>query len=124
MRNARWACGAAFALLAGCGGAPVRPAATLPPPPPSRPVSIPLAGLERVMGQSAKSLTAMFGKPDQDVREASGRKLQFGSGSCVLDAYLYSRKAGQEPVVTYLDARQPDGSDADRAACVAALAKR
>lgn len=122
MRNARWACGAGLALLAGCGGAPVRP--VVAPPPPSRPATIPLAGLERVMGQTAKSLTAMFGKPDQDVREASGRKLQFGSGVCVLDTYLYSRRTGQEPVVTYVDARQPDGSDADRVACVAALAKR
>ncbi|MGV3479903.1 MAG: hypothetical protein ACO1O3_08130 [Sphingobium sp.] len=124
MRIARWACGAMLALLAGCGGgAPVRPVAA-PVPPPSRPVPIPTAGLERVMGQTAKSLTSMFGRPDQDVREANGRKLQFGSGVCVLDAYLYARRNGQEPGVTYVDARQLDGSDIDRASCVASFTRR
>lgn len=123
MRLARWACGVALALLAGCGAAPVRPVAA-PAPPPSRPVPIPTAGLERVMGQTAKSLTTAFGKPDQDVREANGRKLQFGSGVCVLDAYLYARRDGQEPVVTYIDARQLDGSDIDRASCVASFPRR
>ena len=58
------------------------------------------------------------------VRQANGRKLQFGSGVCVLDAYLYARRNGQEPVVTYVDARQLDGSDIDRASCVASFGRR
>lgn len=80
-------------------------------------------GLERVVGQDAAGLVRLFGDPDADVREGTGRKLQFGSAICVLDAYLYP-KDGAEPRVTWLDAREPDGSAIDRASCVAALTRR
>ena len=78
------------------------------------------AGLERVIGQDARGLTRLFGDPRLDIREGQARKLQFSNKSCVLDTYLYS-KSREEPVVTYLDARTPDGRNADRASCVAAL---
>jgi len=42
----------------------------------------------------------------------------------VLDLYLYPPSQGAAAVVTYLDARLPDGRDFDRASCVAALLKR
>ncbi|WP_334000131.1 hypothetical protein [Sphingomonas aurantiaca] len=80
-------------------------------------------GLERVLGQDAAGLTRLFGQPDADVREGSARKLQFQSGICVLDAYLYP-KGSDAPRVTYLDARELDGSTIDRASCVAALTRR
>jgi hypothetical protein len=112
------ACGGML-LLAGCGAAVPTPAPVSASSPTPR-----VEGLERVMGQTAKSLTAMFGRPDQDVREANGRKLQFGNAKiCVLDAYLYAKKSGQEPVVTWIDARRPDGADTDRAKCAEALKK-
>lgn len=103
------------------------PTAITPPPPariaapPPRP--IPVAGLERVLGQTARGLTTLFGAADADVTEGTARKLQFGSRICVLDAYLYGG-GGAEPTVTYVDARQRDGSAIDRASCVAALARR
>jgi len=81
------------------------------------------AGLERVVGQNAAALIALFGKPDADVSEGTGRKLQFASAACVLDAYLYPRRSGA-PVVTYIDSRQLDGSPIDRASCIAALSRR
>lgn len=108
-------------LLAGCGEATVaRPAtpstvAVKPPPP--------LSGTDRVMGQTAVGLTQLFGTPDADVREGTARKLQFQSSYCVLDTYLYPGK-GKEPQVTYVDARQTDGSPIDRASCIAALSRR
>ncbi len=80
-------------------------------------------GLERVMGQNANALSQLFGQPVLDLTEGAGRKLQFGSNICVLDAYLYP-KGDAEPRVTYLDAREPDGSAIDRASCVAALTRR
>jgi hypothetical protein len=80
-------------------------------------------GLERVVGQNAATLIQLFGQPDADFREGTARKLQFASGICVLDAYLYPQ-AGGEPRVTYLDARELDGSSIDRASCVAALTRR
>ena len=105
--------------VAGCAAPATRPVA------PSRPVPVPYAsvGLERVVGQTAAGLTQLFGEPDADVREGTARKLQFGGTFCVLDAYLYP-KDSQEPRVTYLDAREPDGSAIDRASCVAALTRR
>lgn len=110
-------------LLAACstGTTVPRPAARIPLP---QPRAISTLGLERVMGQPARALTQAFGAADADVIEGMGRKLQFGSRICVLDAYLYPKDGKGEPVVTYVDARQPDGSAIDRASCVAALARR
>lgn len=76
------------------------------------------------MGQTAAALRALFGEPNLDVREGAARKLQFASGVCVLDAYLYPPAAGREPTVRYIDARLPAGDDFDRASCVAALSRR
>ena len=99
-------------LLAACATAPQ---GSLPVTPPV----VSTSGLERVLGQNAQTLIRLFGEPELDVREQTARKLQFVSAICVLDAYLYPR--GREPLVTYVDARQPDGRDIDRASCVAAL---
>lgn len=81
-------------------------------------------GLDRVIGRNASSLISLFGNADQDVREDNSRKLQFSSGICILDAYLYTPTKGKEPLVSYVDARQPDGGTIDRASCVAALTRR
>lgn len=97
--------------------------ATVPQTAPVQTVTPPVvstSGLERVLGHNANALVALFGQPELDVREDQARKLQFAGPICVLDAYLYP-KNGREPVVTYLDARQPDGRDIDRASCVSAL---
>ncbi|MES2336673.1 MAG: hypothetical protein V4537_01100 [Pseudomonadota bacterium] len=110
------------ALLTACGASTPPPAtAGRIPLPSQRPLNA--VGLERVLGQPARALTQMFGTADADVAEGSARKLQFGSRICVLDAYLYPKGSG-EPVVTYVDARQRDGSAIDRASCVAALSRR
>lgn len=106
-----------LALLTACVEKP--PQATAPPRP-----SPAQSGLERVMAQTAAKLRALFGEPDFDVREGTARKLQFASGVCVLDAYLYPAAAGREPVVRYIDARLPNGEDFDRASCIAALSRR
>jgi len=115
---------AGAALTAGCV-APVRDAAPPvgPPVAPSAPVYS-THGLESVMGQNARALTSLFGNPDLEAREGSARKLQFFGPACVLDAYLYPPRAGADPVVTHVDARQPDGRDIDRSSCVAALSRR
>ena len=93
-------------------------------PPSVAPVAVPYTsvGLERVIGQNAAGLVRLFGEPDADVREGTARKLQFTSKICVLDAYLYPKDG--EPKVSYLDAREPDGSAIDRASCVSALTRR
>lgn len=83
-----------------------------------------LTGLERVIGQDARALVALFGAANQDVWEANARKLQFTSAICIMDAYLYPPSKGKEPLVTYIDVRQPDGKPIDRASCVAALTRR
>ncbi|AHE56811.1 hypothetical protein [Sphingomonas sanxanigenens] len=110
-------------LLAGCTTGAPRPAVT-PPPPVARPAAPAPIGLERVIGKDARNLVALFGQPDQDTREPGARRLQFAGPICILDAYLYPPARGREPVVTYVDARQPDGRDIDRASCVAALTRR
>jgi len=110
--------------LAGCVAPAAETSRVAPPvaPPPAPTYSI--AGLESVIGQSARGLTGLFGTPDLDVREGAARKLQFLGPACVLDAYLYPPRAGAEPLVTHIDARLPDGRDMDRSSCVAALSRR
>ncbi|HVF93831.1 MAG TPA: hypothetical protein VM900_05920 [Sphingomonas sp.] len=100
-------------------------ATSAPPPVSASAAVVPYTklGLERVIGQNAAGLTTLFGQPDADVREGTARKLQFAGPICVLDAYLYPTDS-VEPKVTYLDAREPDGSTIDRASCVAALTRR
>lgn len=105
-------------LLAACG--PGTPTPVLTPPPVVRSE----AGLDRVLGRDARALIALFGTPNQDVREGTARKLQYASGVCVMDAYLYPPAPGREAVVTHVDARLPNGEDIDRASCIAALSRR
>lgn len=110
----------ALALLSACGGGGV-----IPPPGRAAPVPVPQPGmvaLTSVIGASANALTAQFGRPLLDVTEGSARKLQFGNGTCVLDAYLYPPKSGRgDPVVTFAETRQRDGSPIDQASCAAAI---
>ncbi|MFM9977326.1 MAG: hypothetical protein ACKVOP_04685 [Sphingomonadaceae bacterium] len=107
-------------VLPACSTTPV------PRPTPVATISLPMrpVGLERVLGANGGALVALFGAPDQDVREATARRLQFAGPFCILDAYLYPPARGGEALVTYVDARQPDGKDIDRASCVAALVRR
>ena len=105
-----------LAALAACSSGPRVVNAPRPTP------AMPAMGLERVLGRTAAQLVQMFGQPDQDQRERQMRRLQFAAPACVLDAYLYPKGSG-EPVVTYMDARLPNGDDFDRASCVAALVR-
>lgn len=105
--------------LTACAGDGTAPRTHMPAP--YVPIPTPAtAGLDRVIGQPAGALMGLFGQPAADVREGNARKLQFGNATCVLDAYLYPKGAG-EPLVTYVDARRTDGSPVDRASCVGAL---
>ena len=106
--------------LAACAGDGAAPRTQMPALYVPIPVTTGAAGLDRVIGQPAGALIGLFGQPAADVREGSARKLQFGNATCVLDAYLYPKGSG-EPLVTYIDARQTDGSPVDRASCVGAL---
>ena len=109
--------------VASCSTTSATPPAVRAAPVPIPNAPLPRVGLERVLGQNERGLVALFGKPDAEVTEGTARKLQFASGICVLDAYLYPKGSGA-PVVTYVDARQTNGSPIDRASCVAALTRR
>ena len=73
-------------------------------------------------GLTAAALTALFGRPDLEIREGRARKLQFVGAACVLDVYLYPPESARgEPIVSHVDARRADGRDMDVADCAAAL---
>ncbi|WNO54528.1 hypothetical protein [Stakelama saccharophila] len=118
--KALWAIAAAGTAVSACTAIPSAETARIEPPS----VNYSTVGLERVVGQHAEALERLFGRPDADTTEGVARKLQFMSDICVLDAYLYPPKGGGRPVVTYVDARERDGSPIDRASCVAALTRR
>ncbi|TFI58402.1 hypothetical protein E2493_10270 [Sphingomonas parva] len=100
------------------------PRAVDAPAPAGQPVrvqSYSVAGLESVIGRTARVVEGQFGRPELDLREGAARKLQFAGPACVLDVYFYPPRGGGEPIATHVDARLPDGGDFDRASCVAAL---
>ena len=111
--------GLAVLALAGCAPTAVQKPAVRPAA--GAVIAPTSSGLEAVLGRNAAALTAQFGTATLDVREQDARKLQFAGPVCVLDAYLYPPAPGREALVTHLDARRLDGSDFDRASCVAAL---
>lgn len=108
--------------LAACGGSAIpRPVPSHPaaPPPPAtvvRPVQ-----QNSLIGSNADAIGRMFGKPRLDLHEGAARKLQFAGTACILDIYLYPARTGAEPVATHVDARTPDGRNAEVDSCAAAL---
>ena len=109
------------ATLAGCAATAVpRPAqpATRPVPPPTAPR---ITQSNSLVGHSANAALSLFGKPRLDVKEGMGRKLQFAGAPCILDIYYYAPKQGAEPIATHVDARTPDGRDANVDSCISAL---
>jgi hypothetical protein len=77
-----------------------------------------------LLGRDRAGLVALFGNPRLDTQDGAATRLQFSSDRCVLDAYLYAQRSGAQPTVTHVDARTPDGADADRGDCIAALRRR
>ncbi len=109
---------AALLLLAGCGANPTPVAAPIPVIT-ERPQSGTLIGLD------ASSLAARFGQPRFSVREGDGTKLQFGGGSCILDAYLYPVVSGGGGArVTHVDTRNREGRGVDQLGCIAMIETR
>ena len=117
-------------LLSACGTGTVVQSTPQPShlaPPPQLRRTVPglrvqnLPGLEGVIGATGAQLARQFGAPRLDVIEGDVRKLQFTGTPCVLDIYLYPPAPGENPEAAYVDARNANGRDVDRAACVAAL---
>ncbi len=77
-----------------------------------------------LIGLTASELGARFGRPNFQVREGDGTKLQWSENGCVLDAYLYPPPNGQGvPRVAHVDARNPSGVDLDIDSCLALIAR-
>ena len=92
-----------------------------PGPGPS-PVDRPASGV--LIGLTASELGARFGRPNFQVREGDGTKLQWSENGCVLDAYLYPPPNGQGvPRVAHVDARNPSGADLHIDSCLALIAR-
>ena len=81
----------------------------------------PAGELGKVIGKDAAALILLLGPPVQDIREGSGRKLQFANTSCIFDVYLYPQGEDETPIAVYTAARVPDGRDAERNSCITAL---
>ena len=108
--------------LAACASTTETRSSSLPAAPASPLQSV--AGLDIVMGKTADQLIRLFGKPQLDISEPPAHKLQFSSGACILDAYLYPSEDNNTRRVTHIDARRSDGAAVDRVSCVNALRLR
>ena len=109
-------------LLGGCAGNAI-PRATPPKAPPAAgPITAPRPTQNNsLIGRPANAALGLFGKPRLDVAEGTARKLQFAGTACILDIYYYAPRQGAEPVATHVDARTPEGRDANVDSCVNAL---
>ncbi len=109
-------------MLGGCAATAVPRVA--PPPTSSAPAPLNPPRVTQnnaLVGRDANSALRLFGKPRLDVSEGAGRKLQFAGSACVLDVYYYAQRSGAEALATHVDARTPDGRDANVDSCIAAL---
>ena len=123
INNSRLAIFTGFALLlGGCAGNAI-PRATPPKAAPSAgPITAPRPiQTNSLIGRSANSALSLFGKPRLDVAEGAARKLQFAGAACILDIYYYAPKQGADALATHVDARTPDGRDANVPSCIEAL---
>jgi hypothetical protein len=122
IENRRLTAIAGLALTLGACAGPAIPRATPPPPTAQQPTTVvkPVQN-NALIGNSADAIGRMFGKPRLDVTEGAGRKLQFAGSNCTLDVYFYAPRAGANPVATHVDARTPDGRNADVNSCAQSL---
>lgn len=109
----------AILILGGCGagsGTMTRPLPGLPAAPRA---ATPAASA--LVGADARSLSRQFGKPRLDIRDPTAHKLQYANDRCVLDVYLYPPGENREPLVTFAEARSPQGTAVDTGACAKTL---
>lgn len=121
IENRRLAAIVGVALTLGACAGPAIPRPSTPPPAASQPTVVRPIQNNALIGNSADAIGRMFGKPRLDVTEGAGRKLQFGGISCILDVYLYAPRSGANPVATHVDARTPDGRNAEVNSCAQSL---
>lgn len=112
---------AGLALTLGACAGPAIPRPATPPVAPSKPTVVRPVQNNALIGSSADAIGRMLGKPRLDVTEGAGRKLQFAGTGCILDVYFYAPRAGANPVATHVDARTPDGRNADVNSCSQSL---
>lgn len=109
-------------LLGGCAGNAIPRAAPPPGGPPATSITPPRPTQNNsLIGHSASTALGLFGKPRLDVAEGAGRKLQFSGSACILDIYYYAPRQGADALATHVDARTPDGRDANVPSCIEAL---
>ncbi|MBL0916929.1 MAG: hypothetical protein IBJ13_15950 [Sphingopyxis sp.] len=109
-------------FLAGCASSAAIPRPSQPVAAPRPPWTPPrITQNNSLVGQQGNAALSQFGKPRLDVVEGAGRKLQFAGTACTLDIYYYAPKTGADPIATHVDARTPDGRDANVDSCVNAL---
>jgi hypothetical protein len=120
-KNGQLATIAGLALTLGACAGPAIPRPSTPPPVTQQPTVVKPVQNNALIGNSADAIGRMFGKPRLDVTEGAGRKLQFAGTNCILDVYLYAPRAGANPVATHVDARTPDGRNAEVNSCAQSL---
>lgn len=121
IENKRLAAIAGLALTLGACAGPAIPRPSTPPPVTQQPTVVKPVQNNALIGNSADAVGRMFGKPRLDVTEGAGRKLQFAGTNCILDVYFYAPRAGANPVATHVDARTPDGRNAEVNSCAQSL---
>lgn len=120
-KNRQLAAISGLALTLGACAGPAIPRPSTPPPVTQQPTVVKPVQNNALIGNSADAIGRMFGKPRLDVTEGAGRKLQFAGTNCILDIYFYAPRAGANPVATHVDARTPDGRNAEVNSCAQSL---
>lgn len=91
-------------------------------PPPVVRIAPPPPGLDRILGASVATVTALLGAASLDRTEGPARQLQFVRPPCVLDVFFYPAPNNGPLAVRTAAARRYDGSRIDPGTCLTLIA--
>ena len=107
--------------LAACGGGAPKPVETQKPAEPAKPAKAakPKITSGQLLGAKGPWLLSQMGQPDFSRQDLNAHIWQYKNTSCVLNVFLYDE--ADEFKVLHFDARDAQGANTDRAACLSTL---
>ena len=104
--------------LAACGGGAPKTVETQKPAEPVKPAK-PKITTQQLLGAKGPWLLSQMGRPEFSRQDLNAHIWQYKNPTCVLNVFLYDEN--EDFKVLHFDARDDQGANTDRAACLSAL---